>query len=147
MRNAQETDHVIAALHEVGVAAGDIRADLSSISPVYAEDGQAIIGYRVENAVTAAVHDVDRAGPAIDAAVRAGASPVRGPVLSSPDRAALAREAMQAAFADACAKADTVAAAAAVGIGDVVSVTEEPGNASAKGDRIEARVTVTFEIA
>ena len=147
-RNALETDQIIAALHEVGVAAGDIQADLSAISPEHADDGETIIGYRVENTLTASVQDVERAGPAIDAAVRAGATPAPGPVLSPLDRATLAREALQAAFVDACAKAETLASAAGIAVGRVVEMIEGGAAWAAEPtSRLEAQVTVTFALA
>jgi uncharacterized protein YggE len=96
----------------------------------------------------------------VDAAVDAGANSVSGPGLDSSDRDALYRDALKQAFADAKAKAETLAEAAGVQLGPVQTVAEgaapgpvvyasraavdtavpvEPGT-----QEIDATVTVTY---
>jgi uncharacterized protein YggE len=107
---------------------------------------------------------LDRAARLSDIAVRAGADTVSGPSLSVADRDAQYRRALERAFDDARAKAETLAAAAGVSLGEVTAIVEggqphdfpvyataeraldaktpiEPGS-----EEIAASVTVTFAI-
>jgi uncharacterized protein len=105
---------------------------------------------------------LERAGAALQAAVGAGANQVDGPSLTKADSDKLYADALRAAVADARARAEVLAAAAGVKVGEVVSIVEgstssgpiaydmaaspeapiQPGTQD-----IEATVTVTFAIA
>jgi hypothetical protein len=122
--NAAEARRVIAALRSAGVQERDIQTQQVSISPVLTDDGRTVTGYSARNAVLARLRDLSRAGAAIDAAVEAGANEVYGPNLVQADRSTLERQALQAAMADARAKAQAVATAGGVSLGRVVTVVE-----------------------
>jgi uncharacterized protein len=103
------------------------------------------------------------AGSVVEAAVQAGANQVSGPTLSKEDSDALYDKALKAAVDDASKRAETLADAAGVHVGAVISIQEgetyspvpmydraaaspeqapiEPGQQD-----IEATVTVTFAI-
>ena len=160
--NGVEMRRVIAALRGAGIAAADLQTQQVSLSPRYSNDGGDIIGYSAQNAVSARIRDLDLVGAAIDAAVGAGANQVSGPSLSRSDQTELYRSALRASVADARAKAQTIATAAGVALGSVVTVTEtggapmpvaEKGAATADSTPIEpgtqeiqASVTVTFAV-
>jgi uncharacterized protein len=125
--NAAEARRVIAALRDAGVAERDLQTQQVSISPAFTEEGRTVTGYQARNSVLARLRDLSRVGAAIDAAVQAGANEVYGPNLIQSDRATLEREALQAAMADARAKAQAVATAGGVSLGRVVTVVEGSG--------------------
>jgi uncharacterized protein YggE len=136
---------VVAALREAGVAQADIQTDQISLSPQTSEDGGAIVGYIAVTSVSVRVRSVHRAGPVVDAAVAAGANQVYGPSLTRSDQAALYRNALEAAYADARAKAQALADAAGVTLGAMTSTVEGGGIVpmpQAAGRAEDARATI-----
>jgi hypothetical protein len=159
-KNSVAVQKVIDAIKKAGVAATDIQTQQVSVYPRYSSDGQAIVGYTANNTVTAKIRDVSKAGAVVDAAVKAGANQVYGPSFSIASQSGLYQEALKKAFADARAKAQTVAGAAGISVGKVLSIVEgggfvppilgaaeqaappiEPGL-----QEIQASLTVTFAI-
>lgn len=133
--NARRTASVSVALEKAGVPARDIATSDISLSPRYrhTEDQPPVItGYQASNMVTVTFRDVRKAGPALDALVRAGANQIDGPTLSlaKPD------EALDAAREDAVAKARARAAlyarVAGLAVQRVVAIDEAGENG---GDR------------
>jgi uncharacterized protein YggE len=162
--NAAQMRKVIAALKGEGIAAADIQTQSVSLSPRYSNDGEMILGYTASNSVSATAKDINKAGLIVDAAVAAGANQVSGPSLTRGDSVTLYRRALQAAVADARAKAAAIASASRARLGVVRSVTEGSsapvpipfaGKAAAAPDstpvepgtqQIQASVTVEFAI-
>ncbi len=161
--NAIEMRRVIDALKNAGIAAADIQTTQVSLSPVTSGDGETITGYMAVNTVSAGIRDFDASGRVIDAAVAAGANQVYGPALTRSDRNELYRQALRAAYADARAKAQALAAAAGQTVGRAVDIQEGGGSgpipvmdraAGAEAQTpvepgtqaIEAIVTVTFAL-
>jgi uncharacterized protein YggE len=162
-KNNAAVQKVIAAIKGAGVAASDIQTQQVSVSPRYANDGQAITGYSAVNSVSAKIRNLSKAGAVVDAAVKAGANQVYGPTLSISEQSGLYQQALKKAYADARVKAQTIAAAAGVSLGRVVNIVEGGGfgpvfaeSAAAGGDKgvpiepglqeIPANLTVTFAI-
>jgi hypothetical protein len=159
--NGPAMQKVIAALRAAGIAAADIQTSSVSLTPRTSDSG-AILGYTASNSVTATIRDLRRAGVVIDAAVQAGATDVAGPNLSSSDVSALYQQALKAAFADAQAKASTLAASAGAQLGRVLQLdegtTSSPPVPAAKSmaesatpvepgtQTVDASVTVEFDI-
>jgi len=125
---AERADALIAALQAEGVAEEDIQTANYSIYPEYEykDTGQELLGYRVENTVTAKIRDLEAAGSVVDAAVAAGGDEVRvsGVSFSIEDDEELVQAARAAAWADATAKAQQLAALAGVTLGDPVAISE-----------------------
>jgi uncharacterized protein len=161
--NAAAISKVIAALKAGGVGADKIQTENVSISPVTSEQGDAILGYSVSNSVSVTVSDIERSGDLIDAAVAAGANQVSGPSLTVAAEDALYQDALRAAVSDARTKAQALAQASGVQLGDIVSVAEGAGGAppgpvfsatESKADvpiepgtrEISASVTVVFAV-
>lgn len=162
--NGTEMRRVIAALRSAGVAQEDIQTQQVSVFPRTSSDGEEIVGYTASNTVSARIRDLDRSGAVIDAAVGAGANQVMGPALTRSDRNDLYRDALRAAFANARAKAQALAAAAGVTLGRATNLVESGGpvplpiaesaRAGAPADtpvepgtqELQATVTVTFAI-
>lgn len=160
--NEAEMRRVIAALRSAGVAQADIQTQHVSLSPRMSNEGTEVIGYTASNSVSAQIRDLDRAGAVIDAAVAAGANQVSGPSLFRADQTQLYRQALRAAYADARAKAQTLADVMDVTLGRVVNASEGGGSVplpAAGRDAggsvqiepgtqdVQAGITVTFAIA
>lgn len=160
--NAAEMRRVLAALRSSG--ATNLQTQTVSLSPRYVDEGRSQ-GYAAQNAVSATIEQLSRAGAVIDAAVAAGANQISGPMLAHRDPAAVYRRALEAAVADARGHADALAAAANVSLGRITAIVETGGGAlplplaAAKaadevastpieaGEReVGATVTVTFAI-
>lgn len=160
--NAAEMRRVLAALRSAG--ATDLQTQSVNLSPRYADEGR-IQGYAAQNAVSATIDQLARAGAVIDAAVAAGANQISGPTLSHRNPDALYRRALGAAVADARVHAEALAAAANVSLGRVTAIVEAgagfsplPLTAAKAADEVAstpiepgerevgATVTVTFAI-
>jgi uncharacterized protein YggE len=121
---------VLEALAAKGVAKRDLRTALLSLSPVtdYSSDkGPRVTGYQAANSVSVTVRDLASAGTLIDAALAAGATSLDGLDFRVADPSAAEDEARKDAMADAKRRAQTIAGAAGVKLGAVVSVSEGGG--------------------
>jgi uncharacterized protein len=128
-RNSAQMERVLAALEAAGIAGKDVQTQDVSVWPHYDVPGDTAEGYTARNSVTVTIHDLDKAGAVIDAASRAGANEVSGPLLSSSAREQLEAKALEAAVANARKKAEALAKAAGVGLGRVTAVVEGGGTA------------------
>jgi len=162
--NAGKAHRVIAALRAAGVAKADVRTQDVSISRHWDEDGRED-GFTAHNSVEVTVRALARAGAVVDAAVAAGATETSGPIFDRAGSAVLYRDALEAAFAEARAKAATLAGEADATLGRVVRIEESQGGplprpvydrmALAKEatpvepgtEDVQATVTVTFTLA
>jgi uncharacterized protein YggE len=162
--NNREMRQVLAALRAAGIRGEDVQTSQISVYPSYSESGSEVVGYEASNSVTATV-PLAKAGDALQAAVGAGANQVDGPSLTKADTDKLYADALRAAVADARSRAEVLAAAAGVKLGEVVAIEEgsEPSgpipyalDAAASPEQapiepgkqdIEADVTVSFAIA
>jgi uncharacterized protein YggE len=163
--NSADSQRLIDALKDAGVQAKDLKTEHLDVSPGYdAEKVTETRGYSASSSVSVRSQPLDRAARLSDVAVRAGADSVSGPSLSVADQDAQYRRALERAFDDARAKAEALAAAAGVSLGEVTAIVEggrppdfpvyataeraldaktpiEPGS-----EAITAGVTVTFAI-
>jgi uncharacterized protein YggE len=161
--NAAQMRRVIAALVRTGVARADIQTQDVSVYPRRSESG-AVEGYSVSGSVVATVRRLARAGAAVDAAVAAGANETSGPQFDRSSRGELTQKALREAFADARARAQTLAREAGASLGEARQIEQaeapqpvpmgvyadalaaktpiEPGT-----QQVHATVTVTFMLA
>jgi uncharacterized protein len=161
--NAAAVRELIAALKNAGVQAKDLKTEHFDVSPQYDADRDARShGYLANSMVSVSNQPLDRASRLAETGVAAGADSVSGPSLDVADRDAEYRAALKDAFADARTKAEELAAAAGVSLGEVTAIVEgsqpqpyyalaeraadakapiEPGS-----EHITAVVTVTFAI-
>jgi len=163
--NSADSQRLIDALKDAGVQAKDLKTEHLDVSPRYdVEKVRDSRGYSASSSVSVRSQPLDRAAQLSDVAVRAGADSVSGPSLSVADQDAQYRRALERAFDDARAKAEGLAAAAGVSLGEVTAIAEggqprdfpiyataeraldaktpiEPGS-----EAITASVTVTFAI-
>lgn len=118
---------VLAALAEAGVAAKDVqttRHDVQVERPW--KDGRPgpISGYTVTDEVRVTVRNLERLGPAIDRVTAAGANALRGLTFQKDDPNPERALALAAAYGAARTKAEALAKAAGVTLGDVLQLGE-----------------------
>jgi uncharacterized protein YggE len=163
-QNSAQMERVLTALRAAGIAEKDIQTQDVSVWPQYDTTGQDTDGYAARNSVSVTIHELDKAGAVIDAATRAGANEVSGPMLTSSGREQLEAKALEAAVDNARKKAEALAKAAGVGLGRVTAMVEGGGTpgpvmleaAAARADKavpiqpgqehLQATVTITFSI-
>ena len=161
--NGGRMRRVIAALLRVGVAKDDIQTQDVSVYPRQNNNGD-VTGYSANGSVNATVRRLAKAGAVVDAAVAAGATETSGPQFSHSGTE-LTQQALREAFANARAKAETLATEAGASLGEVRRIAEsseapqpvplgvyraaaldstqiEPGT-----QQTRASVTVTFSLA
>jgi hypothetical protein len=126
--NTTQAQKVIDAIKAMGIDAKDIQTTNFSIYPQqqYDPNGKPTgeITYIVDNSVYVTVRDLDKIGDLLDAAVQAGANSISGIQFDVADKTQALSEARQAAVNDARAKAEELAEAAGVTLGDVQTIAE-----------------------
>jgi uncharacterized protein len=122
--NSAATQRLIDALKEAGVDGKDLKTEHLDVSPRYTEKPGEQRGYSAHSMVSVSNQPLDRAARLADVGVGAGADTVSGPSLSVADRDAQYRQALERAFEDAHAKAEVLAAAAGVSLGEVTAIVE-----------------------
>jgi uncharacterized protein len=161
-QNAAAATAVATAIKSAGVDGKDIRTSQVSLSPQTNDDGTQILGYSAATTVSV-TSSIAKAGSIVDAAVGAGADGVSGPNLTLSDQDAQYRAALKLAVADAHTKAQALADAGSVQLGNVQSIAEgsaptpivwaQKAAAPSAGDvqiepgtqTVDATVTVTYE--
>jgi uncharacterized protein YggE len=163
--NSVAMRRVLSALDSAGIDRKDVKTETVSVGPDYDAEGNSPAGFTARNSVSVRIRDLSRAGSVLDAASRAGAHEVQGPMLTTTDRDAHEAEALKDAVANARKRAEALADAAGVELGRVTAVSEgfaggpEPvfgmrASADAASsapirpgtEEIQATVTVTFDI-
>ena len=146
------------ALTGIGVAEENINTDYMSIYAIYDydDDVEKVQAYSASMTLAVKVADMEIVGKVIDEAFAAGANTLNGISFSASDTAAAEKESLQAAVADARAKAEILAEAAGLKItgielvsdGNVYSYDNSVGNFSAKtmdrGEEAAAGTVVPF---
>ncbi len=126
-----DTQAVLDALKAQGLAARDISTTEVSLHPIrdQQEAGRAPVttGWRAASALRAAVRDTGRFGEIADAATQAGATGIGGVALEVSDPSEKLKAARQAAVRDGLARAETLATAAEMTLGDVLEINDQGG--------------------
>jgi len=128
---ATAMDAMLSALKDGGVEEKDIQTARFSVQPLYDfTDGKQVLrGFSVSNIVTAKIRDIDTTGDLLDAAITAGGDLARVDSLlfTIDDPSTLEAQARVDAMEDARGKAETLAQAGGVGLGDPRSISEGGG--------------------
>ncbi|MBV8978204.1 MAG: SIMPL domain-containing protein [Alphaproteobacteria bacterium] len=128
--NAQAMNAVFAALKRAGVEERNIQTSNVEITPQFAaqkpgiSEAPRIAGYQATNTVSVTVDGLDRLGATIDALVSAGSNQIEGPSFSLADPKPLEARARAQAVRDATERARTLAEAAGVTLGPMLSIAE-----------------------
>jgi len=129
--NSKSMAAVIAVLKQAGIAEKDLQTSNFLVQPRYDYDNSAqpprLVGYEVSNTLTVTVRHLDRLGAILDKSVASGSNRIDGIFfqLAEPDGAL--DEARRLAAQDASRKAHLYAAALGIGLGPVLSVSEQGG--------------------
>lgn len=118
---------VLAAIKAQGVDAKEIQTSSYTVNPItnYKENEPATVtGYQVMNVVTVKVKKLDTVGQVLDAGMGAGANYLGGVFFGVADSSKYENDARTAAVKSATAIAQTLATAAGVKLGNIVSITE-----------------------
>jgi len=126
-RNSERARKVIEVLLDAGVDEQDLQTSNLSVSPVYDDDGENVIGYAVSNTVDARIKALDKVGKVVDAATSVAGNDivVNGLYFSFDDNTELVAQARTDAVKRARSQAEQLATAAGVELGALLSMTED----------------------
>lgn len=125
-QNAATMTAVLQKIEQAGVPKDAIRTIGYELHPEfdYANGRQTFRNYLARNTVEVRLDDIDRVGVVIDAASSGGATTITGIRFDVRNRAALERDALRQAVADARARAEAAAAGAGATIDRILRVEE-----------------------
>jgi len=112
----------------LGVADKDLNTNGYWVGPVYSPSGQSITGYRASEQLQVKWHNVDTVGKALDAIVQEGGATNLSVSFGLADPKSAQAEARSLAIADARSKAQAMASAAGVRLGQVIQVSDLSSN-------------------
>jgi hypothetical protein len=119
---------VLSRIRTLGIGNDDIQTSIVSLTPVYDYSADRnpprLVGYSLTNTVAVTVRQLDRVGDVIDGALTSGATNLDSLAFRVADPGPAQRRARELAIADARARAETLARAADVEIGEVVGISE-----------------------
>lgn len=123
--NNEKSSAVIEALRQQGVAEEDIQTSFFNISPQrdYNKPNE-IIGFQVDNTISVIFRDLDNIGKGLQSAITAGANNISGISFSIADLEPLRSEARTKAIQDARQQAESIAKAAEIELGKIISINE-----------------------
>ena len=128
-KNSAAMAQVVEALKADGIEPKDIQTTNFSVSPVYEQrkEGTApfIVGYRVINSVRITVRDTKKLGAILDKVVSLGANQIDSIEFGVEEPEALKDEARKLALKNVADKAKLYAEAAGVGLGPILTISEE----------------------
>ena len=118
---------VIAKLKDLGVAAEDIQTSEYSIFPQRnfqnGNSGQ-VTGYQVSNTAQVTIRDLSKVSTILEQVTQAGANNILGVTFSLENPAQLQSKAIDSAVADAQSRANELAKASGIQLGEVVSISQ-----------------------
>jgi uncharacterized protein YggE len=158
---ATKAGKLIARAKALGIADKDTNTSGFWVGPYYSSGGQTIAGYRASEQLQLKWHAVDSVGTALDALVHEGGATNVTVSFGLADPKAAKAEARTLAIVDAHSRAQAMAAAAGVKLGQVVRVSDvtfsgypsasfSPKAAAGDSTQIpvgELNLTVTVEVA
>jgi uncharacterized protein YggE len=126
--NTSQTEALIQAIRDFGIAANDIRTTNFSIWPMDRYDPSTGLPsgektYVADNTVYVTVRELDTLGDLLDTAVQAGANTVNSIQFDVAEKSEALQEARADAVADARAQAEALAQAAGLSLGEIRSIS------------------------
>jgi len=130
--NNKKSEAVQEALRQQGVAEKDMQTVSFNVYPqrnYINNKPEEIIGYQVDNTISVVLRDLKTVGRALQAAITAGANNISGVSFTLADPEPFRNEARVKAIEDARQRASSMAEAAGIELGKVISITElsQPG--------------------
>lgn len=126
-QNSAQQSAVIDALKAAGIDSKDVQTSGLNLSPMmdYGENrAPTVTGYQARNMVTVRVSDLARLGAVLDSIVSAGANEINGISFDRADGREAEDDARRAAVADAIHKAEILADAAGLKVGQVLQMQD-----------------------
>lgn len=138
-RTAQEkanrvSNAILAAVEKLGVERKDVQTSQLNLNPLYAqvrpdpngggESEPRITGYQASSSVAIRLDRLDLIGRVVDAGLAAGSNQIEGVTFGLRDDRPARQQALEAAVQQARAKAQTLAAALGVKLGEVLEASE-----------------------
>ena len=121
---ANKAAKLIAQAKALGIADKDINTAGYSVGPYYSSSGETISGYQASEQLQLKWHSVDSVGKALDTLVQQGGATNVGVSFGLTDPKAAQAEARTLAIADAHGRAQAMASAAGVKLGQVIHVSD-----------------------
>lgn len=124
------TQEILNAIGRVGVPANQIQTARLVLTPVYAprspesRDAPRIVAYNATNTVSVRLQNLAQVGPVIDAGLKSGANQLEGVQFGLRNDLPARQEALKHAVEEARAKAQTMADALRVNLGEVLEASE-----------------------
>ena len=146
-KNSESVDKVIAKLKELGVDEKSITTSGYSIYPQYdySSDKQELSGYEVRTTLTVKDQKIDEAGTIISECVKAGINDFDYINFLCSDYEDAYQEALTQAVKAARKKAEVLAAAAGMKLGDVIMMTEGYQDTSASYTRTNGTAAMALD--
>jgi uncharacterized protein len=146
-KNAESIDKVIAKLEELGVDEKSITTSGYSIYPQYdySSDKQELTGYEVRTTLTVKDQKIEAAGKIISECVEAGINDFDYINFLSSEYEEAYQEALTQAVKAARKKAEVLAAAAGMKLGDVIMMTEGYQDTSASYTRTKGTAAMALD--
>ncbi|NPD17342.1 SIMPL domain-containing protein [Xinfangfangia sp. D13-10-4-6] len=130
-QNSAEMQKVIDRLKASGVGDAQMQTSGLSVNPNWSNSNYSstseVEGFTAMNSLRVGIRDLDKLGELLDAVVADGANTLNGVNFGLIDPRPVLDEARKEAIVDARAKAELMAAAAGVKLGDLVSISEVGG--------------------
>jgi uncharacterized protein YggE len=128
--NNGQSEQVVQALRDAGIAANDIQTSNFSIynNQKFDPSGQVSgTSYVVDNSVFVTVRDISTISDTLSAVVEAGANSINSIQFDVSDKSAGLEEAREAAIADAQAQAEQIAESTGFELGEIQSIVVSTG--------------------
>lgn len=141
--NSAAMAEVMQAMDEAGVDERDLQTSNFSIQPRYvypkprSEHPPELVAYTVRNSLTVRVRELADLGKLLDQAVTLGVNEGGSVRFTNEDPSATLAQARTAAVKDALAKAETLAQAAGVELGDILEIAEQSYSPQPRNYRAE----------
>lgn len=122
---------ILNAIEKTGVPKAQIQTSRLMLNPVYAprapeaRDAPRIVAYNASNTVSVRLDNLSLVGPVIDAGLKAGANQLEGVHFSLRNEAASKEQALRQAIMQARSKAQAMADALRVTLGEAIEIIEE----------------------
>jgi uncharacterized protein YggE len=137
---------VLDKIKSLGVDSKDIATTSYTVNPITSnpKEGETpqITGYHVSNIVQVKIRKLDDVGRILDAAIAAGANSLNSLYFSVDDPSSFQKDARTQAVNDAMAKAKTLADAAGVKLGPIISISENVSGPRPIFDRVAAPAAI-----
>lgn len=136
---SQTIQRVLGEIKALGVPEEKIRTTGLTLIPVYSQpkprtdpepEAPRIVGYRATNSLTIQMDDLGRVGAVIDAGIAAGANQLSGLSFELKNDLPPRQQALRLAAQEARVKAETIAAALNLQLGEVLEVREDGAQTS-----------------